>query len=75
MTKAPAWRGVTVRDVDGNEREQKPRSGSDVVAMWGLVCLILIGATLTLRPFLPAIFWGAVCYPATYSATRGPREL
>lgn len=40
--------------------EQKPRSGSDVFVMWGLVGLILIGAALTLLPFVPAILWGAV---------------
>ena len=55
-----AWRGITVRDVDGNEREQKPRSGSDVFVMWGLVGQVLIVATLTILPFLPAIIWGAV---------------
>jgi uncharacterized membrane protein HdeD (DUF308 family) len=40
--------------------EQMPRSGWDVFVMWGLVGLILLGATLTLRPFMPAILWGTV---------------
>ena len=66
-----AWRGVTVRDVDGNEREQKPRSGSDVFVMWGLVGLVLIVATLTILPFLPAIIWGAVLAIARYLAGSG----
>lgn len=38
----------------------QPKSHADAVVMWLLVGLILIGAALTLLPFLPAILWGAV---------------